>query len=330
MALGAIIPPQSNPSVLMHRQNATRQLPSFQRILLCTDFSLVSEAATVVTIDLCRRAGAKLTVLHVCEYGTSPARTEGDAAYLGERLQREERSMEDLVSRVRKDGISVEALTETGHPPVSIVEFIASHQVDLAVVGTNGINGIERMMFGSTAEAVFRHATCPVLIVGPRVSNKQQNAHGPVVFATDFHEPAKHAAMCAASLADAIAAPIDCLHVLPLAVEDEGEDGIAASIMKEALHQLAEQAQISDEKATYSVRYDSEVSHGVVSYAKERKAGFIIMGVRRGQMLSSHLPPHLTYRVISAAPCPVLTVSLEAARRASTSESDPLIDSWKS
>lgn len=317
MALGEIIPPELNKSVLMHRHNAVNVLPSFQRILLCTDFSLVSEAAAVVAIDLCRRAGAKLTVLHVCEYGPYPARTEDDATYLGERLQREERSMEDLVSRVRKEGISVEALTETGHPPVSIVEFIASHQVDLAVVGTNGINGIERMMFGSTAEAVFRHATCPVLIVGPRVSSKQQNPHGPVVFATDFHEPAKHAAMSAASLADATAAPVHCLHVLPLSVEAEGNDGVVVSIMKEALHQVAEQAQIRDERATYSVIYDSEVSHGVVDYAKEHTAGFIVLGVRRGPMLSSHLPPHLTYRVISTAHCPVLTVSLEAARRAS-------------
>ncbi len=296
--------------------NEIGQLPALRSVLLCTDFSLASQTATEVAIDLCKRVGATLCVLHICEYGLYNAPTEGEAAYVSEGMQREQQNLSDVVDRIRREGIAVDATTETGHPPVSIVEFIASHKPDLAIVGTNGLGGLERMIFGSTAEAVFRHASCPVMIIGPRVSVSKQNGHGPVLFATDFHEPAMQAMRYASALAQAESLPLHCLHVLPYSKENEAKDGVLPSIMKEALRQVAKDAQIaqSESEISFNIMYDSEISHAVVDYAKEHKASFIVLGVRRGPVLSSHLPPHLTYKMIATAPCPVLTVSPVAAR----------------
>ena len=294
--------------------------PMVKNILLCTDFSAVSAIATKVAMDLCKQTGAALRVLHVCEYGSQASLAGSEATYLAEEMQREEKCLSEVVNRVRTEGIAVDVSTEVGHPPVAIVEFIASHCPDLAIVGTSGISGLERMMFGSTAEAVFRRAICPVIIVGPRVSATRYR-QGPVVFATDFHEPAKQAAQYACALASVNVSQLHCLHVLPLSVENEGKDGIHASIMKEALHQVAGDPHFCEAQRVYNVVYDSEVSHAVVDYAKEHGASFLVLGVRRGPMLSSHLPPHLTYRMIATAPCPVLTVSMEAARRAAKADS---------
>ena len=47
----------------------------------------------------------------------------------------------------------------------------AEKEIDLAVLGTNALHGFERLVFGSTAEAVLRKSPCPVLTVGPRVGN---------------------------------------------------------------------------------------------------------------------------------------------------------------
>lgn len=287
-----------------------------KNILLCTDFSLVSGTATKVAIDLCKQTGAMLRVLHVCEYGSPAAVTGSEATRFAEVTAREERCLRDVVNRARDEGIRADASTEVGHPPVTIVEFIAAQRPDLAIVGTSGIKGLERLMFGSTAEAVFRHAICPVIIVGPRVSETRYS-HGPVVFATDFHEPGRQAAQYACTLAQVNASQLHCVHVLPLTVEKEGQNGIHASIMKEALRQLAGDPQFSKPVPMYSVVYDSEVSHAVVDYAKEHGASFLVLGVRRGPVFSSRRPPHLTYRMIATAPCPVLTVSMEAARLAS-------------
>jgi nucleotide-binding universal stress UspA family protein len=41
-------------------------------------------------------------------------------------------------------------------------------RIDLIVLATHGRTGLERLMLGSTAERVVRHASCPVLVVRDR------------------------------------------------------------------------------------------------------------------------------------------------------------------
>jgi len=38
-------------------------------------------------------------------------------------------------------------------------------KIDIIVIGTHGRTGIDRLLFGSTAEKVVRKAPCPVLSV---------------------------------------------------------------------------------------------------------------------------------------------------------------------
>jgi len=299
-------------SILAHPSELSAEPLSLRQILLCTDFSRLSEVAGTIAVDLCKQTGAKLIVFHVCEYGAYRPPTETEAAYVNRLHQEEELGIEAVVSRIRSQGIAVESTTETGHPPLTIVDFIASHEIDLAILGTHGDLGFERMMFGSTAEYVFRNASCPVLVAGPRVARRKEgDSSGPVVFATDFHDPAKQAAGYAVTMANLTASAIHCLHVLPLSRERDGDE-VLVSIMTEALHQLTDSANASGTKTEYNVLYDSEVSHAVVDYAKEHHARLLVLGVRSGHKFASHLPPHLTYRMIITAPCPVLTVSLQA------------------
>jgi nucleotide-binding universal stress UspA family protein len=52
-----------------------------------------------------------------------------------------------------------------GFPVEELVE--ASKQADMIVLGSRGVGGFTRLMLGSTADQVVRHAHCPVLIVPP-------------------------------------------------------------------------------------------------------------------------------------------------------------------
>jgi len=54
-----------------------------------------------------------------------------------------------------------------GEAASEIVRVAKERSVDLIVVSSHGRTGLGRILFGSTAEAVVRHAPCPVLVVKP-------------------------------------------------------------------------------------------------------------------------------------------------------------------
>ncbi|MFH1134954.1 MAG: universal stress protein [Pseudomonadota bacterium] len=54
----------------------------------------------------------------------------------------------------------------TGPPGEAILDFAATHELDLIAVGVKDRSRFEKMFLGSTTETVIRGATCPVL-VGP-------------------------------------------------------------------------------------------------------------------------------------------------------------------
>jgi len=54
-----------------------------------------------------------------------------------------------------------------GEAASEIVRVAKERKVDLIVISSHGRTGLGRIIFGSTAESVVRHATCPVLVVKP-------------------------------------------------------------------------------------------------------------------------------------------------------------------
>ena len=61
---------------------------------------------------------------------------------------------------------SVDLVTvEHASAPLAICDYADKHGVDLIVIGTHGRTGMTRLMIGSVAEKVVRHAGCAVLVV---------------------------------------------------------------------------------------------------------------------------------------------------------------------
>ncbi len=76
----------------------------------------------------------------------------------------------------RRAGVTCETIMGSGIPSEEILRTITSKKIDLAILGTNALHGFERLVFGSTAEAVLRKALCPVLTVGPQASDAARAA----------------------------------------------------------------------------------------------------------------------------------------------------------
>jgi hypothetical protein len=68
------------------------------------------------------------------------------------------------------------------------------------------------------------------------------------------------------------------------------------------------------------VIYGSEISNSVVDYCRQQGAGLIFLGVRRDSIFCPDYPLPIVFRIITEAPCPVVTILCDA-------EADPELTS---
>jgi universal stress protein A len=64
---------------------------------------------------------------------------------------------------------------EHGEPASAILKYAKEHHADMIILGSHGTTAIARLLVGSTAEAVLRHAVCPVVILKTPDNNKKDH-----------------------------------------------------------------------------------------------------------------------------------------------------------
>ena len=142
---------------------------NFKTILFATDFSEGSKNALPYAVDLAKRYEAKLFFMHVIY---DVARTTGwyvphitaDEMYndleKGAKTELEKTFIEEM-----RGFKGIEHVVLKGIPYEEITKFAETNKIDLIVIATHGRTGLDRLLFGSTAEQVVRYAPCPVLSV---------------------------------------------------------------------------------------------------------------------------------------------------------------------
>ena len=135
------------------------------RILLATDFSAASGAATSQAIELAAQLEADVIAVSVIE--PRALRTPGGrpASRVDQVRAAREEAAQDLVADGRAVGVRVEFLVWVGDPGDRIVEAAAAEAADLIVVGSHGRGSVGRFLIGSVSDHIVRHASCPVMVV---------------------------------------------------------------------------------------------------------------------------------------------------------------------
>jgi nucleotide-binding universal stress UspA family protein len=140
----------------------------FSRILATTDFSPNSDKAIDYAIQLAKRLGAKLTLLHIVPEPSAldyPIEGISSEEIKGWRLAAEKRLAEQF-ARAKLAYEQVDAVQRIAlHPRDEIVQAASDLSADLLVISTHGYTGWKHLLFGSDAEIIVEHASCPVLVV---------------------------------------------------------------------------------------------------------------------------------------------------------------------
>lgn len=140
-----------------------------KRILFPTDFSEGALNALPYAVDMAKSYGAKLYMLHVIydiatASGLHVPHVSVDEMY--KELDASARKELDKFGMDKRGDIKdVECTVIRGIPYEEILKFAQEKNIDLIIIGTHGRKGLDRVLFGSTAERVVRNASCPVLTV---------------------------------------------------------------------------------------------------------------------------------------------------------------------
>jgi nucleotide-binding universal stress UspA family protein len=152
-----------------------------RRILLPTDFSGCGNYALPYAAAIARAANATVICVNVVEPIVPAVGYTGMAeampiAEMNEQMEDSaERELPDVLNCEELHGLKVEEVIGHGDAAAEIVRIADERQVDLIVISSHGRTGLGRIIFGSTAEAVVRHAGCPVLVVKPPPDEEEES-----------------------------------------------------------------------------------------------------------------------------------------------------------
>jgi nucleotide-binding universal stress UspA family protein len=296
-----------------------------KKILLPLDGSDFGERALVYAARLARSTSARLLLVRATHARTLLDVNEADAQ-MGVYSQAE-RDLAAIATRLRNMGLQAEVHVYYDEPVSAILNAARHHHVDLIVMSTHGRSGAGRMLYGSVADDVLRHAEAPVLLV-PSSVDHDWPADEPLtaLVPLDGSDLAEAALGSAALLATQVGARLRLLRVVePPSYPLYGDGYVYVPIDEEADRTEAERYLHEQVKrlAGQGVTAEAEVAYGqpdvvIAKVAGQHRADIVVMAthglgglarlvlgsVATGTLRRAHVPLLLTRPLALERPAP--------------------------
>jgi nucleotide-binding universal stress UspA family protein len=287
------------------------------RILAAVDLSdaaadVLREARAIATAR-----GGKLAAVHVATHLTDvrPLFPEQYSLNLVNPLELEQIAQQAFEKRLTElqGGDEIERFFERGEAYAEIVRRAEAWGDDLIVVGSHGETGLSRVLLGSVAERVARHAHCTVLCVRP------SRGPGVVLAATDLSDPSLPAVACAAAEAKQRGARLIVAHATDTLLANylaSASVFFGSSVTlpsPEAQHQaranlleVLRQAMAGLGAEGEPLVVDGSAVSGIVRAVDEQQADLLVVGTHGRTGLPRILLGSVAEQLVRLAPCSVL------------------------
>lgn len=151
---------------------------SYERILVPIDFSDDSLNALNKAVAEFGKPNTTIVLLHVVDAGSDDANalSEGrkqavsrgtispDEAPGSDPTAARLKQLQDLAAPHAGKCKQLDVQVALGQPTEKIIEAVTAHAINLVIMGSHGIGGLGKMLFGSTTYDVARKVRCSVLI----------------------------------------------------------------------------------------------------------------------------------------------------------------------
>jgi len=142
---------------------------SKEKILVPVDFSEHSQNALVNAKEIAKSYEAKIHLMHIIEETIHPAYSLSGKSSIFDIVPNIKEDCERRLKKMISEKIGEEVKTKihivSGQAANEIINFAKNNSMDLIVIATHGLTGLEHLLLGSTTEKVVRMSSCPVFTV---------------------------------------------------------------------------------------------------------------------------------------------------------------------
>lgn len=148
-------------------------MKTIKKIMVACDFSEYSKQVLQYASDLAENLQADLIITHAINQRDIDAiqKIAGYTATISleefVKNQFEDRSqrIDKLIEETSANHLSVKKVIKTGIPFRGLIQAVKDEGADLIVMGPKGRSNLKNILFGTTAEKMFRHCPVPLLSI---------------------------------------------------------------------------------------------------------------------------------------------------------------------
>lgn len=284
-------------------------------ILAAVDFSDTSRVALILAARLARHCGAELHVLHAEDPLLNAAADHAGIDLAGETDEELQRFIAGAWPAAQ---CSPRSHVIAGAAVDVILALAHEHRADLVVVGSRGMSGAEKLVFGSTTEGLLRRADVSVLVapagwMPPHPDALDLSGLGPLVAAVDLSDdPSVAAAKAACTLASVLGTSVEIVHVVPAMAVLGRWRAHADAAVRDRVAAAGQELELLIRGLGCSVPVEMRVEAGAVPNRLAEAAGpardrtpILVLG-KKAPGSKGAAPGTIAYRVLSLATVPIL------------------------
>jgi nucleotide-binding universal stress UspA family protein len=147
-----------------------RNMKSIHRILVALDFSQFSKYILEYAVNLAEPLHADLVLANVINQRDIDIVSRlslniqlNAQEYIDQTRNERLQAMDAMMQDYQTAHLKYQKIIKTGTPFVELVQAITETESDLAIMGSKGRGNIAGVLFGSTAEKLFRRSPVPLL-----------------------------------------------------------------------------------------------------------------------------------------------------------------------
>lgn len=137
-----------------------------KKILVPTDFSPLSDNALDFACQIAKQMKSEIILINI---QSLPANDDASMAIeliktIEDSAKKRLKTQHDEI-KIEHEGLKISTHFSFGIPSLAIKEYLETKEFNLVVMGTKGATGVDKFLFGSVAESISKHSSCPVIIV---------------------------------------------------------------------------------------------------------------------------------------------------------------------